>query len=109
MNPRDYQPSLLWAKVISWYEQNQENPRPIGPHDVQVYIYRTDEPGAWYLHGPKLYWTDKPMGEYFQNTDQDDLVDHADQLGEVVLWDRRARKTILVGKTFEEAVRKISS
>ena len=113
MEKRDYQPSLLWVKTRNWYESQSENKelahRPLGAHDLTLYIYRTDKSGAWMMHGPKLYWTDEPMsGQYFRNTDQSDLYDNADVLGEVVLWDRRTRQTVLVGHTFEGAIAKIS-
>lgn len=111
MEKRDYQPSLLWVKVQAWYDAQQDpmsQHRPLGPHDLTLYIYRTDQSGAYMMHGPKLYWTDEPMsGQYFRNTDQDDLFENADLLGEVVLWDRRTKKTVLIGHTFEAAVKKI--
>lgn len=110
---RDYQPSLFWARASAWYEQQPLDapyqPRPLGPHDLTIYIYRSDAPGAWMMTGPKLYWADEPMhGQYFRSTDQGDLAENAGVLGEVVLWDRRIRRTILLGKTFAEALDRLT-
>jgi len=114
LTDRDYQPSLLWAKVSAWYEAQpmdsmMATARPLQPHDLTLHVYRTDKSGAWLMHGPKLYWTDTPHGQYFGNTDQTALADNAEVLGEVVLWDRRIRKTILVGNTYQDAMEKISA
>ena len=113
LTDRDFQPSLLWAKAAAWYEKQPTEPahiRAIGPHDLALYIYRVDQPGAWYMYGPKLYWADEPMsGSHFANCSQDSLVEHSDQLGEVILYDRRIHKTILLGKTFPEALKRIES
>ena len=104
---RDYQPSLLWAKAVSWYE-SQPLDHPPGPNDLALYVYRTDKTGAYYMHGPKLYWSDEPMsGSHFRNIEQSDLADNHDELAEVVLHDRRNRKTVMLGK-FPEAIEKIS-
>ena len=111
LNVRDYQPSLLWAKAVAWYEAQPTeliHLRPLGPHDLALYVYRLDKPGAYYFHGPKMYWTDAPMsGSHFGNCDQDDLAESAGQLGEVVLYDRRIHKTILIGRTFAEALKRL--
>jgi hypothetical protein len=107
MEPRIYQPSLLWAKAESW-TRAQEPDRQLNPTDLQLVIYRADKPGGYTMHGPKLYWTDEPLsGQYFCNCDQSALADNADKLGEVVLYDRRFRRTHLLGKTYEEAWKKL--
>lgn len=110
MEKRDYQPSLLWAKTEDWYKTNMEPPpgSPWGPYDLILYVYRTDATGAYRMMGPKMYWQEEPMtGDYQLNIDQDDMLKHASELGEVVMWDRRLRKTVVIGKTFEEAIKKI--
>lgn len=108
---RDYQPSLLWAKFFEWHQVKyaDEINMPIRPHDLTLYIYRSDSTGAYSMTGPKLYWSDEPItGQYIQNTDQNDLYENAENLGEVVFWDRRKKQTIVVGKTFEAAIEAIS-
>ena len=110
MENRDYQPSLIWAKIETWYmaRLDAQPATPYRVHDLTLYIYRTDKPGAYLLTGPKMYWQDEPMtGNYFTNCDQDALSEYADKLGEVVLWDRKLRKTTLIGITIEEALKKI--
>ncbi len=107
---RDYQPSLLWAKANDWYKAECPDALPPGPHELNLFVYRTDQPGAYLMHGPKLYWQDEPMGgSHFNNVEQDDMLRHRDQLGEVVIWDRRRRQTVLVGKTFEKAIDRLNS
>jgi len=108
---RNYQPSLLWSLALAWYEaQRGPDAQPLGPIDLTLYVYRTDTAGAYMMHGPKLYWTDEPMsGQYFTNCDQGSLADHAQTVGEVVLWDRRARKTVVLGKTYDQAWARINA
>ena len=105
---RDYQPSLLFVKACDWYKQ--QNPeRSFHQNDLTIFVYRKDDVGAYKLSGPKMFWTREPMSsQYFYGIDQDDMFKNADQLGEVVLWDRLYKKTILIGKTFAEAIEKIS-
>ena len=106
MDNRDYQPSLLWAKTEAWYTSQRSDAQPYRPHELTLYVYRTDTRGAWMMNGPKLYWQETPMsGDYFTNCDQDALEKHSEKLGEVVLWDRRLRKTVLIGNTFAESIR----
>lgn len=116
MEKRYYQPSLLWSIARDWYiDQANSGPRyhlsapqEYGPHDLTLYVYRTDETGAYMLSGPKMYWQDDPMtGDHFGNIDQGALADNADTLGEVVIWDRRLRKTEVVGATFDAAISRI--
>ena len=108
MEERIYQPSLLWVKAVAYLQQEQPD-REIGSTDLNLYVYRTDTTGAYTMHGPKLYWTDNPMtGGSFTNVDQDDMYNNREKLGEVVLWDRRKKKTILLGQTYELAWEKIS-
>ncbi len=114
VSERDYQPSLLWTKAWAWYQSQpqlvEDRPAmPYGPHDVTLFVYRRDQPGAYQMTGPKLYWTDEPMGQYFQNVKQDDMLENKDQLGEVVIWDRRRRQTVLIGNTFEKAIERLNS
>ena len=108
LTERDFQPSLLFVKTTSWYKA--QNPdRDFGPTDLTVYVYRTDQTGAYMMHGPKMFYTDTPMaGQYFGEVPQDDLAKHAAQLGEVVLWDRLHKNTVLIGTTFADALHKIS-
>lgn len=111
MNQRHFQPSLLWSLAENWYMKQLDTPptTPYRSHDLTLYIYRTDEDGAWMLSGPKMYWQDTPItGDHFQNCDQDDLSENSEVLGECVFHDRKLRKTTLLGKTFSEAIEKIN-
>ena len=101
---RSYQPSLLWARAQQWAQDHAPEDAPaLGPTDLQLYIYRTDKPGAYRMHGPKLYWADEPTGSAFGNCDQSALLDNREVLGEVVLSNRRRRTSDLLGATYEEA------
>jgi hypothetical protein len=108
MEKRYYQPSLLWSLARDWYTSQPDNV-PIagthGPNDLTLYVYRTDTTGAYMLNGPKLYWQPEPMsGSHFSAIDQDDIAEHADSIGEVVMWDRRMRKTVVIGTNYETAI-----
>lgn len=60
------------------------------------------------LTGPKMYWQDEPIiGDHFGVISQSDLSDNADLTGEVIMWDRRLRKTTVVGKTIGDALNRI--
>jgi hypothetical protein len=111
MDQRNYQPGLLWAKCESWYME-QLDPPPVKPyraHDLTVYIYRTDSKGAYMLNGPKLCWQAAPMsGDHYNNIEQDDIAKHGDELGEVVIWDCKLRKTTIIGNSFEAAIEKLN-
>ena len=102
MNIRNYQPSLIWAKTETWYmAQQEQDARPYKPHELTLYVYRINQPGAWLMTGPKLYWQEEPMtGDYFNNCNQNELAENKEVLGECILWDKRKRKTIIIGKNF---------
>jgi hypothetical protein len=109
MEERIYQPSLLWALAREWYLNESESVGDYAPHELTVYIYRTDRRGAYRLCGPKLYWTDEPFGQYFSNVSQDDMLTHANDLGEVVMYDSRTRKTTVIAKTYADAWQCVSN
>lgn len=105
---RIYQPGLLWAKTENWIRA-QEPERELHQTDLTLVVYRTDKTGGYIMHGPKLYWSDEPLGgQYFTNCDQSELMDNTQVLGEVVLYDRRFRRTHLLGNTYAEAWEKLS-
>ncbi|MDD5551359.1 MAG: hypothetical protein PHS34_08875 [Candidatus Omnitrophica bacterium] len=111
MNARNYQPSLVWSLAHDWYINNlpEQPATEYRPHDLTVYVYRTDSTGAWMMTNPKLYWQETPItGDHFENCDQNELWVNNDLLGEVVIYDRKLRKSTVVGKTFDEAWEKIS-
>jgi hypothetical protein len=90
MNKRFYQPQLLWGYFAQWIRENiSENERDFNP---KLFIFRTDQPGAYRLHGPKLYWAEDLGASYFTNCDQDALEVHADVLGEVQAFAYRDRR-----------------
>jgi hypothetical protein len=108
---RNYQPSLLWAYAEAWYrKQKEEEIMEYNPHDFYLYIYRKDEPGAYLLMNSRLYWQEEPMkGDSFQQVDQSALWDNKDVLAEMIIWDRRKKITVMIGKNYAEAWEKISA
>jgi hypothetical protein len=73
---RDYQPSLIWALVQGWIERQEDRSSsypPIKGPRQELHIYRSDKPGCYLMHGPKLYWKDEAGGQYFTNCDEEDL------------------------------------
>lgn len=109
---RKYQPSLLWARVAEFAAQ-QWPEAELSAHDLALYIYRTDTTGAYYLYGPKMYWSDEPVtGQHFSNINQDDLDENSGVLGEVVLYCRhhRARgKSVVIGTTYDRAWERLTA
>lgn len=105
---REFQPSLFWAYVAD-FAAKQWPDIPIGKHDIHCYIYRTDQVGAYYLYGPKLYYTDDLASGHWGNCNQDDLWTNRENLGEIVVHNRhpRVREQVLLGKTFSDAWQKL--
>lgn len=107
---RYYDPALLWALACD-YAQRQADAegRPqVGPTDVQLRIYGKWEHGCFRLHGPKLY-KDEGDGEHFTNCPQDALRQHAAIIGEVVLQNVRIRRATVLGKTFDQAITRLTT
>lgn len=90
MNDRLYQPQLLWGYFRAWIEQNIHEPEQ--DNNPRLFIFRTDKPGAYRLHGPKLYWMEDLGESYFTNCDQDELLENSDLLGEVQGFAYRDRR-----------------
>lgn len=82
-----YDPQLIWAYLKRWAEQSQGF---VMGNRISLFIYlkKGDPGGAFYLHGPKLYWDDNPTDGYFSNCDQDrlQLEAEAGNLGEVIVY-----------------------
>jgi len=90
MNPRYYQPQLLWGYFRAWIGANiPENEQDFNP---KLFIFRRDMPGAYRLHGPKLYWAEDLGASYFQNCDQDELETNLANLGEIQAFVYRDRR-----------------
>ena len=96
-----YDPTTVWAATWEWFhrqpERQTEIPVQIRPAHARLIlnIYREDQPGAWRLSGPKLYWHGDLNQSAYQNCEQDELWEHRDWLGHVVLTDRILRTTKL--------------
>lgn len=103
-----YQPALLWAMIYNWYAAKQPD-RDIRNTDLEVVFYRKDRPGGYLLHGTKLYWANEPLGgSYFSTIDQNSLELFDGQIGPVILFDRRTKKTIVLGLGVADAWQKVS-
>jgi len=104
-----YQPSLIWAKFKNWFDRFNESGDPyLRP---ELYIYHKSKPGAWFMHGPKLYWKDDLGDSSFTNCSQDELWYSRDLLGEFVAFKiaRDPRETKILGKTFEEFLDRVEN
>ena len=107
---RDLQPSLIWAKLTAWMQQNADMEAPGFQNGaLKLVIYRTDKPGAWIMRNPKLYWQENLAGDSFSNCDQNELRDNADSIGEIVLLNFPQYKgQSFLGNSFEEFLAKIT-
>ena len=109
MDSRFYQPQLLWGYFQRW-AQSKAPEIDLNNHP-QLFIYRKSGPGAYYMHGRKLYWDDDPSDGYFANCDQDALAEVAanDELGEVQGFIYRGdSRNPVHWVTFEEFVAEIT-
>lgn len=97
LTERDYQPSLVWAAFNAWASRQQG-----GDMNKALYIYLKDEPGAYYLHGPKLYLDSDLSDGHFQNCEQDALWTERERLGDVVA--QLYRDTLLVADNLPDAL-----
>lgn len=78
------QPALLWQHFSDWATRTvPEDERAHKPH---LRIFRSDDPGAFYLRGPKLYWDPDVHDDYWLKTDQSDLLKNREHLAEVHAW-----------------------
>ena len=109
-NAIKYQPALLWAMVYNYYASLPTNEdREIRNTDLEVVFYRKDRPGGYLLHGTKLYWCDSPLSaDHFNSCEQDGLELWDNVIGPVILFDRRTKKTIVLGLGIAEAWQKVS-
>jgi hypothetical protein len=86
------QPALLWA-LVAEYAAKKWPDKPIGHTELALYLYPSTGAGAWYMHGPKLYWQDEPVtGDHFTNCDKGALT--GADIADVVLMHRRMRASI---------------
>jgi len=69
----------LWGYFRKWLE-GQEIDKDSHPY---LLIYLQDRNGAYYMHGPKLYFKHDLGDPGFSNTEQDMLQANYDLLGEV--------------------------
>lgn len=98
---RKYSPQLIWAYLCTWADQ--EFPDRLNVQgQVQVFIYVAGKPGAYYLHGPKLYWDDTVGDGYWGNTDQDGLWEDRDNLCEVVIHGLKQNRELVMFPTYNE-------
>lgn len=104
-----YDPQLLWAYLKRWQEAQEGYSRWTATR-LTLFIYLKDRGGAFYLHGPKLYWDDDPTDGYFSNCDQSRLQEEAEagNLGEVIVYgiNREFRDSTLF-TSFSEFLEKI--
>jgi hypothetical protein len=106
---RKYSPSLLWILATSYYREKilQQEDFPSCP--LALYIYKSDENGAYAMQGPILYFQDTPFASsLYAKVKQTALYDDREKLKEVVIWDKRLKKTVVIGRTYEEAWKKIT-
>ena len=70
----------IWAVFATWARGIEDPPaRTLGGLALYIYPAESGEPGAYRMHGPRLYW--QPEGaDHFQRTDDDlpapDAVSH---------------------------------
>lgn len=103
LNARDYQPSLIWARATDYIQRKNPDREYTGMRDFDLLIYCKSKTGAFCMHSPKLYWTEYPETiDTFQNTDQEDLWFNKDDLAEIVLIDRKWKKSYFLGKNMEQ-------
>jgi hypothetical protein len=103
MNTRLLQPALLWAKFVDYAQSVSE--RTV--RRIELFIYRMDKPGAYYMNSGKLYWDEIVGDGYFSNCDQDELEKNKDVLGEVIaigIGHERERPT-LIAKSFSDFIK----
>jgi hypothetical protein len=101
---REYDPQLIWAYMVEWTKAQGYKPE-FQPHRLQLFVYIHGETGAFYMHGPKLYWKSEPADQsYFSNTDQSGLEDRSGDLKEVILigFNPRDRQETKMWKTYQD-------
>jgi len=78
---RYLQPPLLWGYFLKWCE-TIEKTEDLDNHPVLL-IYVKNGKGAYYLHGPRLYWKDNAGDSHFHKVEPDILETNLDNLAEV--------------------------
>lgn len=106
MPKRKYSPQLIWAYINRYIEDNFPD-RPQWQR-IEAFFYVANKSGAYYLHGPKLYWDEEVGDGYFNNTDQSSLEDMSVELREVVILGAKKNREPITFLTFEEFLAAVS-
>lgn len=97
---RKYDPNLLWGYIGGYADEHYPDRMP--SDHITAFFYVREKSGAYYMHGPKLYWDETVGDGYFGNTDQAGLEQDADNLREIVIYGLKRNREAVMFPTYAE-------